>query len=191
MPDASRSYRRRYNYRHPTPRRARDKCFRRSDNTCQGCGDEHATEAHHWTYPPEEETTADHLIGLCRYCHDLITWSGWYVSCGGSREFLCEIFPAFLAWMLDRRDRPEFRRVGRARRVRHAWGAVVSGASEPRAGEVVAILLRCSRQWASFVVLEVVDGRPGSWQVLTRPLRDRDEVRPICVTDFARRHDPR
>ena len=184
MPDASRSYLRRYNYRHPTPRGARDECFKRSNDTCQGCGDEHATEAHHWTYPPEEETTADHLTGFCTSCHDIITWFSWFVSCGGSREFLCELFPVFLARVLDRRDWPETRRVGRARRVHHAWGAVVSGVSRPRTGEVVAILLRCSRQWRSFVVLAVVDGRPGSWQVLTRPLRDRDEVRPICVTDL-------
>ena len=140
MPNATRYYRRRYNYRHPTPRRARDECFKRSNDTCQGCGGENATEAHHWTYPPEEKTTADHLTGFCTSCHDIITWFSWFVSCGGSREFLCELFPVFLAWVLDRRDPPETRRVGRARRVHHAWGAVVSGVSRPRTGEVVAIL---------------------------------------------------
>lgn len=191
MHDAAGSYRRRYNHRHPTARHARDACLERSDGTCQGCGTQKATEGHHWTYPREDETTADHLTGLCAGCHDLLTWTVWYFSLGGSRELLGEIFPAVLARLLDRRDGPEPKRLGRALRVPRGWGAVVSGESTPRAGEVVSVLLRCSREWRDVVVVDVVDGRPGSWRVRTRWLTDHDEVRPVCVTALARRHDSR
>ena len=191
MPDASGSYRRRYDHRHPAARRARAACLARSGKTCQACGDQEATEGHHWVYPREKETPANHLTGLCWCCHDVITWLSWFASLGGSRELLCELFPVFLARLLECPDRPETGRVGRARRVGHAWGAVVSGQSRPCPGEVVAILLRCSRRWERVVVVDVVDGRPGSWRVRTRWLRDRDDVRPVCVTDSARRHAPR
>ena len=182
MPDAKRSYLRRYNYRHPTPLRARTGCLRRSKDTCQGCGLEPATEAHHWTYPPEEETTADHLTGFCQDCHDIITWFTWFVSFGGSRELFRELFPALLARVLECPERPEHRRVGRPRPLGCGWGAVVSGESRPVIGEVVALLLRCSGEWRNYVVTGVVDGRSGSWQVRTRPLGKRDEVRPMCIT---------
>ena len=191
MPDAKQSYRPRYNHRHSTPRLARTGCLQRSDHTCQGCGLMPATEAHHWTYPPEEETTADHLTGFCESCHDIITWFTWFISFGGSHELFRELLPAFLARVLECPERPEHRRIGRPRRVGNAWGAVVSGGSRPLAGEVVALLLRCSGEWRDYVVREVVDGRPGSWQVLTRPLSKRDEVRPLCISDLGRRFDPR
>ena len=45
-----------------------------------------------------------------------------------------------------------------------------------------ALLLRCSGEWRDYVVTGVVDGRSGSWQVRTRPLGKRDEVRPMCIT---------
>ena len=191
MPDAKRSYRRRYNHRHPTSRRARAECLQRSDHNCQTCGKELATEAHHWTYPPEEETTANHMTGLCKFCHDIITWIIWFVSFGGSLELLCELFPAFLAKVLECPEAPERRRVGRARRVGMTWGAVVSGGSRPVVGEVVAILLRCSGEWRNYVVIGVVDGRPGSWQVHTHPLSEHNEVRPICISDLDQRFDRR
>ena len=191
MPDAKRSYRRRYDHRHPTPRRARAECLLRSDHTCQGCGQEPATEAHHWTYPREEETTANHLTAFCGSCHDIVTWFTWFVSFGGSRELFRELFPAVLARVLECPERPEHRRIGRPRPIGNAWGAVVSGESKPVIGEVVALLLRCSGEWRDYVVREVVDGRPGSWQVLTRPLSKRDEVRPLCISDLGRRFDPR
>ena len=191
MPDAKRSYRRRYNHRHPTPRRARAECLQRSDHNCQGCGLEPATEAHHWTYPPEAETTANHLTGFCEHCHDIITWYTWFISFGGSRELFRELFPAFLARVLECLERPEHRRIGRPRRVGNAWGAVVSGVSMPVVDEVVALLLRCSGEWRDYVVTGVVDGRPGSWQVRTRPLSKRDEVRPICISDMGQRFDRR
>ena len=191
MPDAKRSYRRRYDHRHPTPRRARAECLGRTDHTCQGCGQEPATEAHHWTYPREEETTANHLTAFCGTCHDIVTWFTWFVSFGGSRELFRELFPAVLARVLECPEPPERRRVGRPRPIGNAWGAVVSGESKPVIGEVVALLLRCSGEWRDYLVIDIVDGRPGSWQVRTRPLGKRDEVRPMCVTDLAQRFDRR
>ena len=191
MPDAKQSYRRRYNHRHPTPRLARTGCLQRSDHICQGCGRMPATEAHHWTYPPEEETTADHLTGFCGSCHDIITWFTWFISIGGSRELFRELFPALLAQVLECSAGPEHRRIGRPRRVGNAWGAIVSGGPRPLAGEVVALLLRCSGEWRDYVVTDVVDGRPGSWQVRTRPLGTREEVRPLCISDLGRRFDRR
>ena len=108
------------------------------------------------------------------------------MSFGGSPALLFELLPAFLARLLGHPCRDDRRRIGRARRVGQAWGAVVSGGPRPGIGEVVAILLRCSGEWRDFVVTGVVDGRAGSWQVLTRPLGRGDEVRPICVGDLAR-----
>ena len=139
MPDAKRSYRRRYDYRHPTPRRARAECLQRSDHTCQGCGAEPATEAHHWTYPREEKTTANHLTALCGCCHDIITWFIWFVSFGGSRELFRELFPAFLARVLECPERPEHRRIGRPRPLCNGW-ARWSAASRSRSS---ARLWRC------------------------------------------------
>ena len=191
MPDAKRFYRRPYNHRHSTPRRARAECLRRSDHTCQGCGLEPATEAHHWRYPLEEETTANHLTGFCEHCHDVVTWYTWFVSFGGSRDLFRDLFPAFLARVLECPEGPERRRIGRPRPVGNAWGAVVSGDSRPLAGEVVALLLRCSGEWRDYVVTGVVDGRPGSWQVRTRALTKRDEVRPTCISDRGRCVDRR
>ena len=189
MHDASRSYRRRYDYRHPTARRARAEGLARSGHTCQRCGDQEATEGHHWVYPPEEKTTADHVTGLCPTCHDVLTWVIWFVSFGGSRQLLAEHLPVFLAQLLDRRDRPETGRVGRARRIGHAWGAVVSGLSRPRPGEAIAVLLRCSGQWRRFAVVDIVGGRPGAWRVRTRWLRGRGAP-PVCVINSARRNRP-
>ena len=191
MPNATQSYPRRYNHRHPIPRQARDGCLERSHHNCQGCGSAPATAAPHWCYPPEEATTANHLTAFCRYCHDLITWFVWFLSFGGSAALLLELFPALLARLLECPEPSERRRIGRARPLRRGWGAVVSGESRPLAGEVVAILLRCSGKWRNFVVTGVIDGRPGSWQVRTRPLRRDDEVRPVCIADLARQPDRR
>ncbi len=191
MPDATQSYPRRYNHRHPIPQRARDECLERSDHLCQGCGVRAAVEAHHYCYPPEKETTANHLTGFCEHCHDLVTWFVWFLSRGGSPTLLVELLPAFLARLLECPGRDDNRRIGRARRVGSGWGAVVSGMARPRVGEVIAILLRCSREWRAYVVTGVIDGRPGSWQVRTRPLGRDDEVRPICIADLARQPDRR
>ena len=78
---------------------------------------------------------------------------------------------------------------GRPRRLSTGWGAVVSGESRPLIGETVTLLLRCSGEWRDYVVTGVVDGRAGSWQVRTRPLSKRDEVRPMCITGVAQRAD--
>ena len=48
----------------------------------------------------EEETTADHLTGLCEYCRDIIPWFAPFAAYGGSREFFREMLPPFVALVL-------------------------------------------------------------------------------------------
>ena len=88
---------------------------------------------HHGTYPSEENTTANHLPAYCDYCHDLFTEHIGFIS--------------FV---------PSGRRTGAS--TGRGWGAVVSGGSRPRVGEVVAIWLRCSGAWRDYVVTGVIDG---------------------------------
>ena len=83
----------------------------------RGAGTKRPQKAHHWTYPSEERTTADHLTGFRRFCHDLITWATWFVHKGGAPQILTELFPTFFAGLLERPAGSEPRRVGRARRV--------------------------------------------------------------------------
>ena len=92
---------------------------------------------HHGTYPSEENTTANHLTAYCEYCHDLFTEHIGFIS----------FVPS---------GRRTVASTGRG------WGAVVSGGSRPRVGEVVAIWLRCSGAWRDYVVTGVIDGGPGS-----------------------------
>ena len=92
---------------------------------------------HHGTYPSEENTTANHLTAYCEYCHDLFTEHIGFIS--------------FV---------PSGRSIGAS--TGRGWGAVVSGGSRPRVGEVVAIWLRCSGAWRDYVVTGVIDGGPGS-----------------------------
>ena len=119
---------------------------------------------HHGIYPSEENTTANHLTAYCEYCHDLFTEHIGFIS--------------FV---------PSGRSIGAS--TGRGWGAVVSGGSRPRVGEVVAIWLRCSGAWRDYVVTGVIDGGPGSWQVRTRPPGRDAEVRPICIADLARQPD--
>ena len=95
MPNVRRFHPRRTTTATP-PRSAPAECIDRSDGICQGCGDQEATEAHHWTYPSEEWTTADHLTGFRRFRHDLITWATWFVHRGGAPQILTELFPHLL-----------------------------------------------------------------------------------------------
>ena len=88
---------------------------------------------HHGNYPSEENTTANHLPAYCDYCHDLFTEHIGFIS--------------FV---------PSGRRTGAS--TGRGWGAVVSGGSRPRVGEVVAIWLRCSGAWRDYVVTGVIDG---------------------------------
>ena len=47
---------------------ARKVCFERTGGRCALCN-RSADHAHHRTYPPAGECTADHLIPLCQVCH--------------------------------------------------------------------------------------------------------------------------
>ena len=68
-----------FDYTHPVYQKAAEATKLRSERVCQFCGLYEAEEAHHWRgylggdYKPEEETTPDELIGLCRKCHDIAT----------------------------------------------------------------------------------------------------------------------
>lgn len=69
----------------PNYRVARGEAFARSGGICQGCGMAQATEAHHWTYVPDEEVTGDHLIAVCGVCHFLFTTLRRQLSRGADR----------------------------------------------------------------------------------------------------------
>ena len=59
----------------PGFQKAREAALARSNGVCQACGHFKATAAHHWEkrYSPDTEITSDHLIGLCDFCHEMIT----------------------------------------------------------------------------------------------------------------------
>ena len=76
-----------------------------------------AVRSHRTTGPTRLKRTRRRTIltAYCRYCHDLFTEYIWFISFGGSRELLRELFPALLARVLECPERLEHRRVGRAR----------------------------------------------------------------------------
>ena len=69
--------------------------------------------------------------------------------------------------------------MGRAVRFGDDWGALVTGASRPRVGEVFWLLLRRRREWVTVAVTDVVDGRPGHWRVRKQFLGAGEERRPV------------
>ena len=87
MPDDS-SSRAGFNHRHPVYLEAREKAFDRSGGLCQVCGQQPATEAHHWAhqYPPAHKTTAGDLTALCADCHFVATTLRRFTRAGGSRH---------------------------------------------------------------------------------------------------------
>ena len=97
-----------------------------------------AVPAHRTTGPTRLKTTsANHLTAYGECCHGLFTEHIWFISFVSS-------------------GRSTGTSIGRGR------GAVISGMSRPRVGEVIAILLRCSREWRGYVVTVVIDRRPDS-----------------------------
>ena len=127
---------------------------------------------------PASQASSRPLTG---FCQDIITWFIWFVSFGGSRE-LFRASCSRRCWP-GCSSAPSGRSTSAsAGRGRSATGGAVIGESKPVIGEAVALLLRCSGEWRDYMVTGVVDGRAGSWQVRTRPLGKRDEVRPMCIT---------
>lgn len=64
-----------YDYFHPVYLAARAEALLRDKGICVFCGESDAKETHHRAlkYPPENETTADDLVSLCRVCHEAVT----------------------------------------------------------------------------------------------------------------------
>ena len=61
--------------------------------TCQFCGQEQATEAHHWRYHiQEKDTTVDDLVAVCRFCHTIITEYRKFRMYGGDRWEFKKLF---------------------------------------------------------------------------------------------------
>lgn len=56
-------------------RRARAGAFKRSGGRCQLCGQEDATEGHHWAekYPDGDEVESKDITALCSKCHRIAT----------------------------------------------------------------------------------------------------------------------
>ena len=128
MLDATRSYLRQYDYRHPNHRRACKQARARSRGRCQGCGYRFADHGHHWAlrYLPPAATTANDLTGLCWLCHRVITLLRRFLSVGGDPVRFLKIFVAALAETDDIGPR-----TGRCRRIGRACGACVSGRTRP------------------------------------------------------------
>ena len=163
MLDATRSYLRQYDYRHPNHRRACKQARARSRGRCQGCGYRFADHGHHWAlrYLPPAATTANDLTGLCWLCHRVITLLRRFLSVGGDPVRFLKIFVAALAETDDTGPR-----TGRCRRIGRACGACVSGRTRPCVGEAIRVTLR-SGAWDYMIVTAIVDGEPGRWLVLT------------------------
>lgn len=163
MQDTPSDYPRRYDYFHPQYRRARGRARARSRGVCQGCGYGRAEHAHHWLlfYLPPWATTSDHLIGICRLCHRVLTLLRKFLSVGGDAARFLSIVEAALAQAGE-----TVPRTGRALRLRGGYGARVAGRTRPRVGELLRVTLR-SGAWDYMVVTAVVGGVPGRWRVLT------------------------
>ena len=175
MPDVTSGYPRSYDYNHPNHLCARGKAAARSRGHCQSCGQLEATEAHHWApvYPRAEDVTADDLTMVCWVCHDTTHDFIFFRNAGGSpTQFRTIVSEAVAEWLVRRGGmdiRSDMLRVGRPRRLAEdEWGALVSGGSRPRRGEVVRLFLRSKLKWCDVVVTDVVGGRPGCWLVRKR-----------------------
>ncbi len=73
---------------------ARIQAILRSHGRCQFCGSRMRDETHHWAreYPPEEDTTGNDLIALCKPCHDIATELRRYFGKGGDIPRLLAAF---------------------------------------------------------------------------------------------------
>ena len=174
---------------HPSPfkysnrafRRAAEEAKSRSRGRCQRCGRQLPLEAHHYArpYPPASQTKAAYLTAFCSDCHDDADDFCFYLEAGGSPAVYRAAVSKFMADHVRPAD--DGRRVGRVVSVKDRWGAIVSGESTPRVGEVFWLLLRTRHQWVTVAVTDVVDGRPGHWRVHKRFLPVGEAVRMPCA----------
>ena len=167
---------------------AADAAKARSDGHCRICGRKRPLDAHHWRrwpYRPAAQTTADELIGLCREgCHDLADGIRFVHALGISPERLRIRLSETIADLLRPVD--DGRRIGRAVKRKGVWIAIVSGATEPHAGEVFWLGMRSWRAWLTVAVTDVIDGPSGHWRVHKKFLPREEEVRlPMRTADGA------
>ena len=160
----------------------------RSDGHCRICGRKRPLDAHHWRpwpYRPAAQTKADELIGLCREgCHDLAHGIRIVHDLGFSPELFRIRLSETIADLLRPVD--DGRRIGRAVTRRREWIAIVSGATEPHAGEVFWLALRSKDKWVTVAVTDVIDGPSGYWRVRKEFLPRKEEVRlPMRTADGA------
>ena len=160
----------------------------RSDGHCRFCGRKRPLDAHHWRpwpYRPAAQTTAHELIGLCRDgCHDLADSIRFVHALGISPELLRIRLSETIADLLRPVD--DGRRIGRAVKRKEEWIAIVSGATEPHAGEVLWLGLRSWRKWVTVTVTDVIDGPSGHWRVRKEFLPNEEQVRlPMPAADGA------
>ena len=166
-----------FHYEDPVYQAAREEVITQAGERCPTCLRVVPLEAHHRTvpYPPADETTADDLMAICRDCHDLAHLFSFFLSTGGSPEDFRAAVSEVVAILTRPAD--DGRQVGRAVCFEDKWGALVTGASRPRVGEVFWLFLRKRREWRDVTVTSVVDGRPGSWRVRKRFLGGDEEIR--------------
>ena len=160
----------------------------RSDGHCRFCGRKRPLDAHHWRpwpYRPAAQTTADELIGLCREgCHHLAHGVRFVHDLGVSPELLRVRLSETIADVLRPVD--DGRRIGRAVTRKGEWIAIISGATEPHAGEVFWLALRSWREWVTVAVTDVIDGPSGHWRVRKEFLPREEEIRlPMRTADGA------
>ena len=170
-----------FEYSNPIYQAAREKALALAAGRCAVCLRmvPLELEVHHRTvpYPPADETRADHLLVLCRVCHDTGHDVGFLDAAGVSLER----YRACMSELVASLSRPvdDGRRVGRAVWFGGDWGALVSGASRPRVDEVAWLFLRTTSRWRLVAVTEVVDGRPGHWRIRKQFLGAGEERRPL------------
>lgn len=173
MPDAS-GYRARYQYFHPNHERARAGAGARTGGLCESCSSK-ASEAHHYVRPYRlpAKITADDLSMFCWCCHDTSHDTIFFMDTGGTpAEFRSIVSEAVSNAVLRRAGIESGMRAGRPVMLADdEWGALVSGGSPPRPGEVVWLFLCSKRKWTPVVVTAVVasrSSRPGHWLVRKR-----------------------
>ena len=168
-----------FDYFHPAYQAARQTALDWAAGRCPNCRREVPLEVHHRTvpYPPADKTVADHLLALCRVCHD----TGHDVAFLAAAGVSLERYRACASELVASLSRPvdDGRQVGRAVQFGDDWGALVTGASRPRVGEIFWLLQRKRRAWVTVAVTDVVDGRPGLWRVRKRFLDAGEERWPL------------
>ena len=123
-------------------------------------------------YRLPEEITSDDLCMFCWCCHDTSHDTIFMDTGGTPAEFRSIVSEAVANAVLRRAGIESGMRAGRpVLPADGACGALVSGGSPPRPGEVVWLFLCSKCKWTPVVVTAVVAGRssrPGHWLIRKR-----------------------